>query len=378
MKRARLSRALVTLCLVVFVLGGTFYAVRHRRETTALAKRIDLAKPTPEMSALVPAPTTQPIAAINTSITTSSTPTTLPGGLTNLAVVSQPQKVTAPVSNVVSNGSAPVITAAWTPTMTPLPPAPPTNFIAAASAQSTAGDLLGARTALNNALLSGKLNAFDTEATKKQIATLNDQLIFSTHKYADDEYGGIYVVHPGESLQKIAATFDVPWQCLAQINGLSDPRKMRSGQKLKVIKGPFNIVVTKSKFNMDLWLGGTPGQPGSMFVRSYPVGLGKEDSTPTGTWMVGTKAKDPIYYSPRGEGVMSADDPKNPLGHRWISIVGVSGKAQNAQSYGIHGTIEPDSIGKMASMGCIRMHNEDVAVVFDMLSEGKSGVLVQD
>ena len=315
-------------------------------------------------------PATQPIAAPQTA----GGPTTAP----SLATAQKNSQPSAGNANLTSANGAPVITAAWTPTATPLPPAPPANFIASASAQSTAGDLLGARATLNNALLSGKLNAFDTEATKKQIATINDQLIFSPHKYADDEYGGIYVVKPGESLQKIAASFDVPWQFLAQINNLSDPRKMRSGQKLKVIKGPFNVVVTKGKFNMDLWLGSTPGQPGSMFVRSYPVGLGREDSTPTGTWMVGTKAKDPIYYSPRGEGVMAADDPKNPLGHRWISLNGLNGKALGAQSYGIHGTIDPDSIGKQASMGCIRMHNEDVAVVFDMLAEGKSAVLVQN
>jgi lipoprotein-anchoring transpeptidase ErfK/SrfK len=147
---------------------------------------------------------------------------------------------------------------------------------------------------------------------------------------------------------------------------------------LKVIKGPFNAVVTKHAFTMDLYVGGTPGQPGSMFVKSYSVGLGRDDSTPTGTWMVGTKAMNPIYYSPRGEGVIPADDPKNPLGHRWISLNGMDGKAVGQQSYGIHGTIDPDSIGKQASMGCIRMHNEDVEVVFDLLTEGKSLVVVRD
>jgi lipoprotein-anchoring transpeptidase ErfK/SrfK len=29
-------------------------------------------------------------------------------------------------------------------------------------------------------------------------------------------------------------------------------------------------------------------------------------------------------------------------------------------------------------MGCIRMHNEDVEVVFDLLAEGKSMVIVKD
>ena len=46
-------------------------------------------------------------------------------------------------------------------------------------------------------------------------------------------------------------------------------------------------------------------------------------------------------------------------------------------SYGIHGTIDPDSIGKQSSMGCIRMKADDIAVVYDMMVEGKSMVLVQ-
>ncbi|MBV8781474.1 MAG: L,D-transpeptidase family protein [Phycisphaerae bacterium] len=270
------------------------------------------------------------------------------------------------------------MTAAWSPTPSVAPAAPSGSFLADAAAKSSAGDLLGARKLLNDALLSGKLSAFDIEATKKSLAELNEQLVFSSHRYPDDEYGGVHMVRPGEQLKRIADTFDIPWQFLGSINNLTDPRKMKSGVAIKVIKGPFTVIVTKSKFNMDLYLGSTPGQPGSLYIRSYPVGLGKEDSTPTGTWMVGTKAKDPVYYSPRGEGVMAADDPKNPLGHRWISIVGMDGKALGAQSYGIHGTIDPESIGKQASMGCIRMHNEDVAVLFDLLAEGKSIVIVRD
>jgi lipoprotein-anchoring transpeptidase ErfK/SrfK len=75
---------------------------------------------------------------------------------------------------------------------------------------------------------------------------------------------------------------------------------------------------------------------------------------------------------------IEADDPKNPLGEFWIGLEGVDGNAVGQESYGIHGTIEPDSIGKMASLGCIRMLNDDVAVLYEMLVEGKSIVVVRD
>ncbi len=68
------------------------------------------------------------------------------------------------------------------------------------------------------------------------------------------------------------------------------------------------------------------------FVKSYRVGVGKDGTTPVGTFPVKNKMVNPTYYGP--EGVIAHDDPKNPLGERWIDI---------GDSYGIHGTIEPGS-----------------------------------
>jgi len=85
-------------------------------------------------------------------------------------------------------------------------------------------------------------------------------------------------------------------------------------------------------------------------------------------------ADNPVNYSLVGEGMIAADDMKNPLGVHWIAIEGIEGNAVGATSFGIHGTIEPQTIGKQASMGCIRLLNEDVAQVFEMLYEVKSTV----
>ena len=100
--------------------------------------------------------------------------------------------------------------------------------------------------------------------------------------------------------------------------------------------------------------------------------------SPTGEWRVATKLMNPTYYPPRGGEIMAADDPKNPLGERWIGLVGISGAAVDQERYGIHGTNEPDSIGKSVSMGCIRMHNEDVEALYSYLVETHSTVTVRD
>jgi lipoprotein-anchoring transpeptidase ErfK/SrfK len=169
-------------------------------------------------------------------------------------------------------------------------------------------------------------------------------------------------------------------ELLSRINFLSDPKNLRAGATLMLSMGLFHAVVNKREFTMDVYVGAAPGEKGSMYVTTFPVGLGKDDSTPTGVWLVEPhkKIKNPTYFSPRGEGVVDADDPKNPLGEFWIGLTGIDGHAVGKASYGIHGTIEPDSIGKQASMGCVRMRNEDVARVFELLVEGKSQVVVKE
>jgi hypothetical protein len=247
--------------------------------------------------------------------------------------------------------------------------------VADAKTKLDAGDLISAREILNANLIAGH---GDSDALKKQIEEINMTLIFSARKFPSDPWGGSYQVAGGERLGSIAARNNVTWEGLARINGVT-PRKLRSGQWIKIIKGPFFAVVTKHAFKMDLYLG-APGGPGSMFVRTFQVGLGKDNSTPTGLWgcKVGDKIRNPRYYPPRGGEVIAADDPKNPLNGYWIALEGLDGQALGKQSYGIHGTIDPDSVGKMASMGCIRLRADDISWVFDLLVDGKSKVLVKE
>ena len=55
---------------------------------------------------------------------------------------------------------------------------------------------------------------------------------------------------------------------------------------------------------------------------------------------------------------------------------GVSGEALSQERYGVHGTSEPDSIGKSVSLGCVRMQNSDVEQVYSYLIEGRSTVTI--
>jgi lipoprotein-anchoring transpeptidase ErfK/SrfK len=259
------------------------------------------------------------------------------------------------------------------------PSASGSSLLARAQAKTDAGRFLEARAELNDALQSENLDSSQTDSIKAMLSRISQTVLFSHRRFADDAYGGVYVVQPGDNLAKIAMAHDCTWELLSRINGI-EPRHLRAGASIKIIDGPFFAVVEKHKFTLDIYLGGLPGEKSAMFITSYPVGLGRDDSTPVGTWIVEPhrKLKHPTYYSPRGEGVIAADDPKNPLGGYWIGLTGTDGQAVGKLSYGIHGTIEPDSIGKQSSMGCIRLRPDDIAVVFDMMVEGKSLVVVKE
>lgn len=247
-----------------------------------------------------------------------------------------------------------------------------------AEALRDAGDLVTARTLVNEPLVNQKLSPDDADIAKSFLSELNAMIILSPQRFNADPFTRAYKVEPGNRMMNIAKQFDIPWELLGRLNGISDPSRLRAGVTLKAIQGPFHAVVSKKRFTLDLYLG-APGGPGSVYVKTFGVGLGSDSSTPTGTWLVSKgKLKNPVYYSPRGEGVIDADDPKNPLGERWIPLEGIEGNAVGQQSYGIHGTIEPDSIGKNMSLGCIRLLNHDVELLYDLLTETKSKILVTE
>lgn len=237
------------------------------------------------------------------------------------------------------------------------------------------GDIVSARDLINEPFANGTLPESDIDSAKQFLQELNTQIILGRQIFAADKYNKSIKVDVGYAASKFAPRFDITAELFGRINGI-EPHKIRAGKTYKLVQGPFHLVVSKSLFTADVYLG-APGGPGSMYVKTFRVGLGSDDSTPVGTWLVGAdKLKNPVYYSPRGEGVIAADDPKNPLGERWLPLEGIEGDAVGKQSYGLHGTIEPDSIGKNMSLGCIRMLNEDVELVYDLLVAGKSKVKV--
>lgn len=237
--------------------------------------------------------------------------------------------------------------------------------------QGTSGHL-EARNNLNQALRM-PLSVKQREYVKAQLSELANRWLFSRTILPGDPLCETYRVRPREILETIGAKYKVPYEILMEINRISDPSRLQAGQVLKVVSGPFHAKVYRSTFTMDVYLQNT-------YVRSYKVGLGKvESETPTGLWRVeaGGKLVKPIWTDQFGK-THHPEDPDYPLGSRWIALEGLSGEAKDRTGFAIHGTKDPEQIGTRGSLGCIRMHNGEAIMVYNMLAEGLSQVEVTD
>jgi hypothetical protein len=235
-----------------------------------------------------------------------------------------------------------------------------------------------ARRALTAALAPGALDPADAEFVRDRLGALNRRLVFSPEVVADDPFSRRYVVGPGDQLGGIVRqeALAVDWRFIMRVNRMVSERSLRVGQRLKLVTGPFHAIVDKSDFRLDLYLGSGADR---VFVASFPVGLGQFDQTPVGRFRVRPRSKliNPQWTHPHTGQRYSSDDPANPIGERWIGLVGDDEATRDMLGYGIHGTIEPESIGRSESMGCIRMLPDDVALVYEVLTERTSTVVIR-
>jgi hypothetical protein len=107
---------------------------------------------------------------------------------------------------------------------------------------------------------------------------------------------------------------------------------------------------------------------GDRVLKTYDVAVGASVSpSPTGEFQIVQRLENPTYYH---SGVVIGPGASNPLGPRWIGL--------NIKGFGIHGTNRPDSIGKHASHGCIRLRNHDIQDLFARVQVGDRVSLIAE
>jgi lipoprotein-anchoring transpeptidase ErfK/SrfK len=201
-------------------------------------------------------------------------------------------------------------------------------------------------------------NHFDfdkIEETQKRLEALNINIILSN---LETPQSIIHVVEKGDSLSKIGQKYNVTMALIKKSNNLKDD-VIRIGQRLRIWQEPFSVFVDKSQNKMIL-------RSGDEVVKVYTVATGANNSTPVGNFVIDTKLVDPVWF--KSGAVIPAGSPQNELGARWMGF--------DMAGYGIHGTIDPGSLGQQATAGCIRMSNEDVIELYDLLPMGTQVTVV--
>ncbi len=149
-----------------------------------------------------------------------------------------------------------------------------------------------------------------------------------------------------ELLSKSSSTVQV----LMSINKCDKERDLLEKDVLYYIPRALNIEVDVSRSMLTL-------KDGDSFVKEYLVATGKDKSTPLGNFHIINKLENPTWFW-RGK-VIPPSSEENELGTRWMGL--------SFENYGIHGTRDPDSIGRDLSHGCIRMYNQDVEELYSIV-----------
>jgi lipoprotein-anchoring transpeptidase ErfK/SrfK len=253
-------------------------------------------------------------------------------------------------------------------------------FGAAARGQAApAGDALAARAQLSEKLLAGGLDRAQENAVVKKLTALARQTVFSAKVVEGDPVAFSYTVKEGDTIERINRRLglNLPISVVEQING--NCGSLTPGRTLKLLRGPFRAVISKSKFSMYVYLEAPDGQ--RVVVRRVKVAIGKNDGTPEGSFRIAGKAKH-VTWTPPASMAKKYKRPVKwgqkgyPLGKEgyFMTLRGTDGSTSSLRGYGIHGTNAQWSIGKAASHGCIRVGDGDIGPLWGMMTEGASTI----
>jgi LysM repeat protein len=161
-----------------------------------------------------------------------------------------------------------------------------------------------------------------------------------------------YTIESGDSLGKLAKKFNTTIELIKKSNNLKSDM-IRLGDRLRIYQGQFTVRVSKTANTLTVL-------DNNKFFKRYRVGTGEYSKTPVGTFTVTDRIASPPWY--RGDKVIPYGDKENILGTHWLGL--------DIRGYGIHGTWDPNAIGKQATAGCVRLLNDHVEELYVILPTG--------
>ncbi|OGT41656.1 MAG: hypothetical protein A3F42_08610 [Gammaproteobacteria bacterium RIFCSPHIGHO2_12_FULL_37_34] len=210
-------------------------------------------------------------------------------------------------------------------------------------------------------------------ATSYQLPSSNEALIGEVQYYSTSS---------GENVITVAKQYDLGYNAIENANPhLNMARGFPSGSSLQIPTQHLipnqprqGIIINLPEMRMYYF------KIGSNEVLTYPIGIGKIGKTiPITRTNITRKTKDPIWIPPQDirefnlqQGIVLPSimppGPDNPLGPYAIYM--------QIPTYLIHSTIFPESVGRRASFGCIRMYEFDIQTFFSSVHHGIPVVII--
>lgn len=155
-----------------------------------------------------------------------------------------------------------------------------------------------------------------------------------------------------ETLQDVARAYDVPWQLLANINGIQDPLTILPGTELKVVRGPFRAEVNLTLKELTLFMG-------DYYAGRFPIAVGNDPIAVEGSYTIQDKQTGKTFYNRSGSPV-APGSPANPYGNFWMDL---------GNQLSIHGSPDPT---RPNENGCISLAEDIADDLYGILSQGSS------
>jgi LysM repeat protein len=228
------------------------------------------------------------------------------------------------------------------------------GLLSRAQTSEAKGNLLDAKNAYQ-ILVAEFPNSSEIVKWQRKLEDINIKLLFSP-SVTDKTI--LYDIRPGDTLTKIANEFKTTVDLIKKSNNLLNDNIV-PGRKIKVWTVPFSILIDKSQNVLIL-------KADEEVIKTYVVSTGTNNSTPTGNFKIVNKLTNPTWF--KAGAVVSSGSPDNILGSRWLGF--------DLPGYGIHGTTEPQSLGKQVTQGCVRMFNADVEELYTIVPVGTEVTIV--
>lgn len=326
------------------------------------------------------APSAPPLATAEAAAASSPPPAASPAATTYLSAQTAPppESIDPTLTDAAPGGTADAL--APPPAAPPAEATPPAPFPLAATEQAATAapqsaafasawadahdKLAAARFAEALAVLSAwhddsSLGLEESQRLEELLGQLAGTVIYSQQ----DLLLPPHVVAPSETLEAIAAGYAVPWQLLAKINGIDDPHRLVPGEAIKLVRGPFDAVVSVSRRRMSLQVGGN-------YAGTFPVVVGRTISSRVGASLAVAEI--------RREGPPPAGS--GPAGPASLvqQVAGQTGTKAILLNDGlrIEAADDPAAISDTAPDGMLVVSSRDLDELIDILGPG-SHVLIR-